>query len=400
MKQYWHDREMDLTINTGVVIDHPEPKLQTYMESNYCALIPLPPKTSFFQSIIFEPFDDWTWLFLGITMTCSVAVWWIFKGRGAVDTPWLLGYGMFVMFIGQGVDFSRQNRRVLIILLQLIIVMIWILSNAYEGVITSFMIQPFQEHLMQTFDDLVASNYEIMTDGVFILRISGSNDYKTLKPRLNSSGQELGGQLDYQVMRQHYVLIMKCENAKILINSPIEQNGRKVSEYYYMLPQRLAQYLHRLEASISNPFLERFQYYMDLCFQAGLPQMWEVMESLTRSNDKSHELKLHEVEYLKLKDLTQVFSILGVGYALATLLLLVEIFCHDIIGKLKFGYLARIFGNRVQQISYKDRKHPKYPKYQKGALYSIIYRRKRIKQLQATKLKVRRIYVQPRFPID
>ncbi|KAL7014262.1 hypothetical protein ACKWTF_015834 [Chironomus riparius] len=138
--QYWLKRVMDLTINTAVVLDRREPKLLTYEIEGYCALVPILPKTTLFQIIFIRPFDELTWMFLALSIVSSVAVFYLFRGHGAADSPWLLGYGMFVYFIGQGVDFSRRNRPVLTILIQLIILMIFVLSNAYEGVITSFMI--------------------------------------------------------------------------------------------------------------------------------------------------------------------------------------------------------------------------------------------------------------------
>jgi len=398
MRNLWYDKKMHLTLNTGVIFNHPEPKLLTYEESGYCALVPLPPKIPLFQSIFIKPFDGLTWMFLVITTACSVIVWWMFRGRGAVDSPWLLCYGMFVMFIGQGVDFSRRNRLVLTILLQLIIGMIWIVSNAYEGVITSFMIQPIHENRIETFDDLVASDYEIMTDEVFVLKMSGSEAYKILEPRVNSSGQKLGSEFAYEVMRQHYVFVMKCDRTELLIDESLTQSGRKISEFYYLMPQKFLLHLEQLEASFLNPFLERFQYYMDLSFQAGLMQIWKVFDSLSNPGKKTDE-PADAQAYLKLEDLTQVFSILVTGYAISIVVLLIEIFFHDFLKKLELANLARRLRNRVNQMAYK-RKQPRHPKYQKGALYYIIHRRKRVKRLQHKKLKVRRIYVQPRFPVD
>jgi len=397
MKDYWIERKMHLTLNSGVTIGNSEPKLLTYEEAGYCALVPLPPKIPLFHSIFIEPFDDLTWMFLVITMACSVAVFWMFRDRGAVDSPWLLAYGMIVMFIGQGVDFSPHNRLVLTILLQLIIVMIWILNNAYEGVITSFMIQPIHEHRLETFDDLVASNYEILSDKVFASKISGSAAYESLKTRLNTSGSELGNQFPYEVIRQHYVFVMMCSGAEAMIEERLRQSGKKISELYYLMPQKFLLHFEQLEASYMNPFLERFQYYMDLSFQAGLMQIWKVFgnSSMTRTQKSSDE-----PTYLKLEDLTQVFSILVTGYAVSTVALLIEIFFHDVLKKLELANLARRLRNRVSQMAYKKRKQPRHPKYQKGALYYIIHRRKRVKRLQHKKLKVRRIYVQPRFPVD
>ncbi|CAG9811086.1 unnamed protein product [Chironomus riparius] len=398
LKNVWMDRLMDLTLNTGYKFYTSEPKLMTYEDSGYCALIPLPSETSYSQLIFIKPFDGLTWLFLALTMACSVTVWWMFQGRGAVDSPRLLVYGMFVMFIGQGVDFSRKNRLVLIILLQLIIVMIWILCNAYEGVITSFMIQPIQEERMLTFDDLVASDYEIITDEVFTRAIRDTGIYKSLMMRLNSSGNQLRDELKTEIPRQHYVFIMNCDIAEIMIDIPTV-TGKIVSNFYYLLPEKMFSYLEELEASFFNPYVERLQYFMDLSFQAGLMHIWKVMSPENRFFERFRQSS-SEQTYLELKDFVVVFCILMAGCALSLGLFIIEIFFHDIIQKLELANLARNLKNQVHQMAYKKRKQPKHPKYQRGALYYIIHRHKRVKRLKARKLKVRRIYVQPRFPMD
>jgi len=256
LANYWASRQLDLTLNTGIQMYSREPKLITYEEAGYCALVPLPPKVPLFQSIFIKPFDGLTWMFLVITMACPVVVWWMFRGRGAVDSPWLLGYGMIVMFIGQGVDFSRQNRLVLTILLQLIIVMIWILNNAYEGVITSFMIQPIQENRLETFEQLVALDYEIMTDEIFARAIKDTGIYQPLIQRLNSSGNNLRDELVIELQRQHFVFILNCDTAEIIIGVTFS-NDKKVSEFYYLLPQKIFPEFEQLVASYLNPFIER-----------------------------------------------------------------------------------------------------------------------------------------------
>ncbi|KAL7013021.1 hypothetical protein ACKWTF_015154 [Chironomus riparius] len=398
LSNYWAAREMDLTLNTGIQINSNEPKLMIYEESGYCALIPKPTEISIGQVIFVKPFDGLTWLFLFLTMACSVAVWWMFYDRGAVDSPWLLAYGMFVMFIGQGVDFSRNNRLVLTILLELIIVMVWILCNAYEGVITSFMIEPIRVHRLETFDDLVASNHAIITDEVFAKAVKDSGIYKSLMPRLNSSGSHLKHELAIELERQHYTVIISCEIAEVLIDAYLSKSKR-VSNFYYMLPQMIFPHLEELEASYLNPFIERFQYYMDLSFQAGLMHIWKFMSPENRNLKSNLEL-VEETSYLEIKDLALVFRILIVGYVVSTVLFLLEIFFHDLLVRLTLSFVAKQFKNRVHQISYAKRKQPKHPKYQKGALYYIINRHKRVKRLRARRLKVRRIYVQPRFPVD
>jgi len=392
LHQYWVNRGMHLTLNTATIFDTPEPKLLTYEKEGYCALVPIPPKSSLTQLIFIEPFDGLTWMFLALSVVGCVGVFWMFRGRGAVDSPWLLGYGMFVYFIGQGVDFSRRNRMVLTILLQLIILMIFVLSNAYEGVITSFMIQPMRENRMESIDDLLASDYEILTDEAFAFHIREYQELQKLMPRMNTSGVNVSSRHEELIVQQHYVFIRICEIAEYDMNVPLS-NGRKLSDYYYLLPERLLTQFLYLEASYMNQFLERIQYYMDLCFQAGLHHFWNIMAKELNHINMPENTTSDEIEYLKLEDLYQVFSILVIGYVLSSLLLIVEIFLHDCLKNLNLRYLAGRLRNRINQMAYKGK--PRDPKYQRGALYYIIHRHQKMKRLRPKRLKVRQIFVQP-----
>ncbi|KAL7014148.1 hypothetical protein ACKWTF_015766 [Chironomus riparius] len=96
-----------------------------------------------------------------------------------------------------------------------------------------------------------------------------------MSSRLNSSGLLLEADDSY-IIKQSYVVIRTCDESKSTLSHKLA-NDRHVSDYYYLLPEELSWQYIQLEASHLNPFVERFQYFMDLCFQAGLPQMWKVM---------------------------------------------------------------------------------------------------------------------------
>ncbi|KAL7014256.1 hypothetical protein ACKWTF_015828 [Chironomus riparius] len=271
----------------------------TYEEDGYCALVPISSRTSLTYLIFVKPFDGLTWMFLAISIVSCVAIFWMFRFRGAVDSPWLFGYGMFVYFIGQGVDFSRRNRPVLTILIQLIILMIFILSNAYEGGIISFMIQPMQKNRLKTVDDLIASDYEILTDEVFEFKVKEDDRFNALKSRM-----EIVKKLDLDVylkefMRQHYVFVKNCDLAEVELQYLLP-NGQRSRNYYYFLPEKILWHYVQLEASYMNPYLERFHYYMDLCFQAGLPHAWRIVVAQDFYK-KFSIVYSNKVEYLHLK---------------------------------------------------------------------------------------------------
>jgi hypothetical protein len=397
LEYFWMNRKFHLTLNTAVRMENLEPKLLTYEKDGYCALIPLPKAVTLFQLFFIEPFDGLTWLFLVLSVSCSAFVFWMFRHQGAVDSPQLLIYGIFVMFIGQGFKFSRKNRLVQAVLLQLIIFMVFILSNGYQGVITSFMIQPFHETRMTTIKELLESDYEILTDTAFAFTVRDNEDFEAIKSRMNTSGASIrDDKLDDLIINKRYVLIRVCDIAEMYLTSQLE-NHKKISDYFYLMPEIIQPYYVQLEASFLNPFLERFQYFMDLSFQAGLMHIWKVMSQQKYYEPKKHKMD-DEVGYLKFKDLKQVFVLLGIGYILSAVVLLLEISFYDCLKHLHLAHLARKLRNRVHQIAYK--KNPKNPKYRKGALYYIINRHRKVKRLQPKKLKVRKIFEQPINPVE
>ncbi|CAG9811315.1 unnamed protein product [Chironomus riparius] len=275
---YWHNRQMHLSLNTARVLQYPDPKVQTYDKKSYCALIPFPQTASYFSVIIVKPFDVLIWVFFVLSIVSSVAVWRMYQDCGAVDSHWQLAVGVFTMFIGQGAEFSRHNRFVFAMLLNIISLSVFLLSNLYEGAITSFMIEPARDNRLKTVDDLLNSDYQFQASQLFEYTLKNSSLVQRMSSRLNSSGLQMGTKGTKHVFGQYYVFIRTCDEARITLNHKL-LNGQLVSDYYYLLPEELSWQYVQLEASYLNPFVERIQYYMDLCFQAGLPHMWRVMSS-------------------------------------------------------------------------------------------------------------------------
>ncbi|CAG9806800.1 unnamed protein product [Chironomus riparius] len=323
----WLTRSMHLTINSGVGIKISEPKLLTYEKKSYCALVPVPLKASFFHVIFIEPFDSFTWIFIALSVLSSVAVWRMFQSRGAVDSHWKVAFGIFTIFIRQGADFSLRNRTVLVLLLNIICLTTFLLSNLYEGALPSLMIKPSYSHRLQTVDDLLNSNYEINANPLFKYTLRNSSLVQAMAPRLNTLSLVIGEDDGKLVIDQHYVFIRTCDVAEITLKHKLP-NGRAVSDYYYLLSEELSWQFIQLEASYFNPFLERLQYFMNLSFQAGLPQMWKVMASQDYSQYEGKQ-KIDERSFLELQDLVSIFGLLIIGSGLSAIVLFAEIFYHD-----------------------------------------------------------------------
>jgi hypothetical protein len=236
---YWLSRQMHLSINTGREIKLSFPKIQSYDKKSYCALVPIPPNASVFSVIFVKPFDLLIWILFLVSIIGSVAVWRLYQGHGAVDSHWKLMFGIYTMFIGQGADFSRKNRFVLAVLLNIICLSVFLLSNLYEGAITSFMIEPAHENLMKTVAELLNSDFKFQSGVLFEGTLRNSSLVQAMSTRLNASGLLMGAEAGRHVIEQRYVFIRTCHEAKHVLTEKLK-NGRYVSNYFYVLPEELS----------------------------------------------------------------------------------------------------------------------------------------------------------------
>lgn len=377
----YDDRLMDLTLNTAIIyLNSPYPKLLTYEETAYCALIPKEAKTTKVGIIFLEPFGGVIWTLFALSIICCVVIWKVFHGQEAVDSYWLVGAGIAATFINQNLNFSNRNHAVLNILFHLIILMIFVLSNAYEGAITSTMIQPVKEHRLKNFDQLLASNFELMTDKPFAHFVKDSEDFMAIKSRINTSFIQLKGSFYKEVKRQHFVFVSTCET--IEYDDQFE-NDKKFSDYYYLLSERILKSYVNLEASFLNPFIDRLQYFMDLSFQAGLPQIWRTLATEKQFIPSFGEF-VASSQFLKLSDLSQVFCILFIGLGVSASVLVVEIFFYDFLRNLNFKNSF----SKLLDLTCKKKK------VRNSANLDSV--RSYWQRLNHNKLRVRKILVQPR----
>jgi hypothetical protein len=241
----------------------------------------------------------------------------------------------------------------------LISISIFILSNVYEGIVSSSMIDPGIKYL-KSVKDLLESHFEIIADEAVQYSFQNYTQYSS---RISSSNLPTDFKYDTNMIHQRYAFVRLCYVAEQILNSQLG-NKRFWSEYYYILPERIPNQFIRLEASFLNPFLERFQYYMDLSFEAGLPTMWKAFEShMVYKPEESNN-------YLELKDLAPVFLILFVGCALSGFVLLIEICYIDFIRHLDWSN----FNQRIR------------------TCFNSLFRKMKRKQ----RPKVNKIFVQPR----
>jgi hypothetical protein len=260
------------------------------------------------------------------------------------------------MFFGQGFTLSRNNHFMLLTLMQLICLVIFIVSNAYESDITSCMIEPYPENRLETVQDLLDSNYGIATDEGFAFIIKNNEGFKALRSKIKATDINISAKFRHEIELKRYALVSLCE----VLDSDLKQtlNHELISDHFYMLPEVISWEYIRLEAAPFNPYLEKFQYLMDLSFEAGLPHMWKVFEDM----DESSVIRPQHsdiLDNLRLEDLYEVFMILIILHGLSMAALFGEIFYHDCLRHISVCDLINRTRQRMRKLISKSRKSVK-----------------------------------------
>ncbi|KAL7014252.1 hypothetical protein ACKWTF_015824 [Chironomus riparius] len=279
----------------------------------------------------------------------------MYRGRGAVDSHWQLAAGIFMMFIGQGADFSRRNHFILAFLLNIIYLSVFLLSKLYEGAITSSMIEPVLNNRLMTVKDLVESNYKVVNDAVFAELVKNLTEFDSLKPRMNLRNTRIQQNFSIEVTSRQFAYIFRCDVAEAVMRTRLH-NGRPFTDYYYILPDIIFWNYVSLDASYLNPFIDRFQYFMDLSFQAGLPHMWKVF--LKQSNSQLKANVKDDKVFLELIDFQAVFIIFFIFCGLSLVVLIAEIFHHDCLNHIKIPKIK--IRSYCQKMKFWKKKKPNF----------------------------------------
>jgi hypothetical protein len=340
-------KQIDLTLNTGIseIANTFLRYINTYDENGYCSLIPIPPRLSFLHYLL-TPFDGLSWIFLIVcTLTCAF-VWRLLRKSEDSDSEWYFIYGIITNFIGQSIPF-RNNRRMQVIILQLSVLMTFIMGNAYQSLIITAMTTSREGIRLKTIDEMFASDLKFKVDPIFYDIVTRSGDSKSIIDRMEKGR----GLPDYEKLsNDNYAVIGRCDMIEYSYN--VESNA---GEFYYMLPEKMMPFYEKFMLSPMSPFYEMLQKYHDYAFESGIRQFWHEFFKHKKIVKYSRENEYYKNEeyYLSMKDVYGCFYILLVGYSVAGVVLLIEIFWHDC---LKRAEIKKSLTQKVHKLAYREKR--------------------------------------------
>lgn len=318
--------------------------VNTFDTDGFCALIPLPPRKSFLD-LLLKPFDSWTWFFVGFTMISAALVW---HGLNKTFRTNSVSAGYFVFsfvahFVGQSIPFQEHHVKQKI-LLQLTIFLTFILGNAYQSLIISYISDAKFGEKLTTINDLIDSNLTFAADPFFVKMLIKTDGLNGLKTKFSEKLTTLS-HLNYsRLASEQKAIILSCNNAELILyhmNSDHPYDETAIN-FYYQLPERFYTFYLFFMMNQYSPFGERMQELMSNMFESGLQQHWIAQPPKEDSQArKQREYNENEEYLMNLKDLSGLYYILVMGWIVSFFVMLLEIFARDFIQKLNIGRISR-----------------------------------------------------------
>lgn len=247
-----------------------------------------------------------------------------------------------------------------------------IFGNCYQGLVTSFMLNSLEAKKFSTIDEVVASSTVLIAHHeTFHAKMQNNPSYqKAIHERRVISDHMNGDVWDETVFRTKiYAPFTVCDQKNLFERI----YGNFYTEQFYNVKEVAYSMLVNLYSSFLNPYLSKLQHYMIITLDVGLHQAWRSFyeddlfnsESKTKkyaSNIDGEELHgggMHlylmnrQVEdILKFSTIFPMFAILAIGFSIALIIFLCEIFYHDFLTQLSKEYFSR----KLRELSKKLRK--------------------------------------------
>lgn len=238
------------------------------------------------------------------------------------------------------------------ILLQILIFSIFIFSNGYQSLVTSFMLQPLEEKLLKSIDELLDSDFNIMMASILNLKLYYNPKYlKALKDK-RIFHYPMKSLQDFAKMR--VATTQCCAWFDYLLTFSPELNTveglYKISEPFSLIPF--------LWTGYTSPYVNRLNELMRYCFEGGLLKAWNTDFEIDYANFfKRGEERIRLLQnskgkknILDLETIAPFFLILVFGNLVALLALLGEIFYHDFLCRLSGKYLKKLIDKTWKKI--------------------------------------------------
>lgn len=344
-----YDMSIDKTVqNIGLE------SISIFEDDGFCALLPFPTHRNLFDMIL-KPFDTWTWILILISLISSAIAWQLINYTSNTTNQVSSGYFVFsfiAYFIGQSIPFREHSFKQKV-LLQLSILLTFVLGNAYQSLIISYISDARLGNKITSIDEMLNKNFTYRVDEIFYSMFESSDDYPELKSRITGPIGSFTGYNYRKLAADNVAIIMSCHLADFHLSRIDHYNDYDETpiNFYYKLPDKLYSFYHNYWMAHRSLFGSRIQELICRIFESGIKQHWnEMIPSDDLKEKKLREYYENEEYLLNLKDFKELFYILIGGYVASTLAFLIEILIDRFVCKFAWRNFIRKFTlNRLKR---------------------------------------------------
>lgn len=334
----FNENKADLTLNTGIKFGKKNKnslrEVNTFETDGYCAMLPYPERKSFF-SFFLKPFDVWTWIMIMVSVTGLTVVWYFLNKTTRHRNPNSAGYFLFAIlafFVGQGAEF-RNHRLLQKVLIQLMIMMTFILGNAYQSVLVSMMAESRYGNQITTIESMSNSEFTFHVDPIFLSMFNSSDQYQTLHEKITGTVEKLRDLNFEKLSAEKIGLILPCNSIDILFLNTKKFFDHKDNaiDFYYKVSEKFYTYYEYFPTAPYSIFTDRLQEYSLRIHESGIKQHWQTMTSFEdMAKVKERESIINEEYFMNLKDMAGAFYFLAIGYSISLMIFVLEFFWKKI----------------------------------------------------------------------
>lgn len=283
------------------------PQLVSYEQTGYCALIPNPHDDQEEHSVppILKIYTVLSMTAMFLVMISYIVVWRLYKNFGAILRPFQLLSFFSKLFYGQTiVNLRRENRIVLLILMEVMLISGLFFSILYQSMITSVLIEPYGKALLKTAEDLEKSSYPMSITIEFWSYLNSSKLFPGINQRV------VGNTSTERAIKRGHVFITPCESSELKLHNKIYSKHLNVNlDDFYLLNDIFYSYFRLYDVGIISPYLERLQNYMDWSFSMGITKYWDFLYSLELEKKYGRQVveKVEEKSFLGFLELSTRF---------------------------------------------------------------------------------------------
>lgn len=138
-------RNFDAYVSTKLAaLKHPH-SILLYNRNKYCMLIPKVKRFLQTTYALLAKYDRSTQIHFIIVSLGLIIVWKLFKNHGAVESMLMFEMKLFSIYVGQAASFNRKNRRILLLMLQIIVFMLIVMNVFSQRVIGLALSNPHED---------------------------------------------------------------------------------------------------------------------------------------------------------------------------------------------------------------------------------------------------------------